>query len=317
MAEPKIQSLSEKEAIEWIVETVQQEKEGTSPFALVLGSGFSYGLVPTALQLVGESLPLWVKCLNEHKSFETQKDIPPDQRAEIVRDFWNSFVKRNANKLNLPLDSQTGLPENYSDAYRAVFSPNYAGAVGTPAQARRFQRALMQLDKPRLNAAHFLLASLLGVQPGKSRRSDLFNASAAFSRLILTTNFDPFLQTALQAVNRLYLMSDTPELGIGHEIFDDQTDAIHLVYLHGTIHRRSQAATDEDIKSLKEKNARTLAPALEKRGVIVLGYSGWDDAVVEALAACNKFEHRLLLVRTRVRSTGKRCVWPTGGRHSA
>jgi tetratricopeptide (TPR) repeat protein len=136
---------------------------------------------------------------------------------------------------------------------------------------------------------------LLGVQPRKKQTegNELFKAHAAFSRLILTTNFDPFLQTALQTVNRLYFMSDTPELGIGDEILDDDTDAVHLVYLHGSIHRRSQAATDQDIQSLKEKNARILAPVLKRRGVIVLGYSGWDDVVVEALAACDQFDHLL------------------------
>ena len=273
---------------------MEQAEKGAAPFALVLGSGFSYGLVPTALQLVGESLPLWMESRKDIKSFDAQKEIPADQRAKIARDFWNRFAKRNASRgLTLPLDSQTGLPKSYSDAYRAVFTPEYRGAVGEPAQARKFQRALMRLDKPRLNAAHFLLASLLGGQPGKSRRSDLFNYSAAFSRLILTTNFDPFLQIALQAVNRLYVMSDTPELGVSDEISDHETDAIQLVYLHGTIHRRFQATTDEAIKALKEKNAQRLAPALRRHGVIVLGYSGWDDAVVEALAACDGFDHRL------------------------
>jgi hypothetical protein len=91
----------------------------------------------------------------------------------------------------------------------------------------------------------------------------------------------------------LYFTSDTPELGVGDEILDDPTDTIHLVYLHGSIHRRSQAASDENIQALKEKNAQTLAPVLKRHGVIVLGYSGWDDAVVEALAACDRFDHRL------------------------
>ncbi|PWT85368.1 MAG: hypothetical protein C5B58_03210 [Acidobacteria bacterium] len=294
MLESKIQPLPEQEAIEQIVETVERAEEGTAPFALVLGSGFSQGLVPTAWELVTESLPLWMKSLNDKTSFETQKEIPVEQRVEIAREFWRDFVNKNASrKLVLDLDLQTGLPVTYSDAYKAIFTAKYNGAVGEPAEARKFQRALMRLDKPRLNAAHFLLASLLGVQPGKSRKNDLFKARAAFSRLILTTNFDPFLQTALQAVNRLYFMSDTPELGVSNEILDDETDAIHLVYLHGTVHRRLQAATDEDIQALKERNARTLAPVLERHGVIVLGYSGWDDAVVEALAACNGFDHRL------------------------
>ena len=294
MAETRIQSLPEEEALEQIVETIQQAEAGTAPFALVLGSGFSHGLVPTALELVTESLPLWMKALKDGKPFSPLEQVPAEERSDIARAFWKRFVERNATRgLILPLDSSTGLPQVNADGYRAAFDSTYFGAVGEPAQARKFQRALMRLDQPRLNAAHFLLASLLGVQPGKSRRNNLFKAQAAFCRLILTTNFDPFLQTALQAVNRLYFMSDTPELGVSDEVLDDQTDAVHLVYLHGSIHRRSQAATDAEIRSLKERNARILAPVLKRHGVIVLGYSGWDDAIVEALAACDRFDHRL------------------------
>ena len=289
-----IKTLPEDEALEQIVETVLQAERGTAPFTLVLGSGFSHGLVPTARELVTESLPLWMKSLADDEPFEKLTSLPADQRLEIARDFWQRFVKKNAKReLTLPLDPRTGLPEVNADGYTAAFNSSYRGAVGVPAQARKFQRALMRLDQPRLNAAHFLLASLLGVQPGRSRRNNLFKAKAAFSRLILTTNFDPFLQTALQSVNRLYFMSDTPELGVSDEVIDDETDAIHLVYLHGSIHRRSQVATTEDIKAIKERNASVLAPVLKRRGVIVLGYSGWDDVLVEALSACNSFEHLL------------------------
>jgi tetratricopeptide (TPR) repeat protein len=289
-----IQVLSEDEALEQIVETVLRAKKGTAPFTLVLGSGFSHGLVPTARELVAESLPLWMKSLTDEQPFETSSAIPAEQRLEIARDFWRRFVKQNAGrKLALPLDPVTGLPEINADGYTAAFNHHYRGAVGVPAQARQFQRALMRLDQPRLNAAHFLLASLLGAQPGSTRKSKLFKAKAAFSRLILTTNFDPFLQIALQSVNRLYFMSDTPELGVTDEVLDDETDAIHLVYLHGSIHRRSQVATNADIQAIKEKNKLVLAPVLKRRGVIVLGYSGWDDVIVEALSACHKFEHLL------------------------
>src|SRR5436305_1352008 len=109
------------------------------------------------------------------------------------------FVQLNATRgLKLVVDSDTGLPTDNAAAYRAAFDQRYTGGLGEPGLARRFQRAVMRLEEPRLNAAHFLLASLLGLQPGKSRRNDRFKARAAFCRLILTTNFDPFLQIALQ-----------------------------------------------------------------------------------------------------------------------
>jgi tetratricopeptide (TPR) repeat protein len=289
-----IRKLSEEEAAKQIIQSVKRAPGGEAPFALVLGAGFSFGLVPTVRELVTEHLPLWWRASGDVARYrDALQNTNSIQRAEAAATFWKQFAQANANRgLDVRL-SPSGVPENLSDAYQAAFSPDYDNAVGAPADARRFQRELVRLDRFRLNASHFLLASLLGVQPGRSKRSLLFDAEAAFSRLILTTNFDPFLQIALQAVNRLYFMSDTPDLGVSDEIFDDHTDAIHLVYLHGSVHRRAQAATEHEIREVKEKNARILAPILKRRGVIVLGYSGWDDAIVEALDSCNDFDYRL------------------------
>ena len=94
-------------------------------------------------------------------------------------------------------------------------------------------------------------------------------------------------------------MSDTPHLEWDHEMFADETDAVHLVYVHGSIHRPFQAANEADIRAMKQKNARFLATGLKRCGVIVIGYSGWDDAIVEALAASEEFEHGLYWVDVR------------------
>jgi tetratricopeptide (TPR) repeat protein len=293
MPDSKVQILTEKDAVDRIVTTVKHGDKASARFTLVLGSGFSHGLVPTARELVEESLPLWVESNFDKERFDELSKQSAAARMLIAQRYWQKFIDQNTGHLTLKLDPSTLLPADYTAAYKAAFDPHFNGAVGEPAEARKFQRTLMRLDQPRLNAAHFLLASLLGLQPYKSRGNALFRAEAAFCRLILTTNFDPFLQIALQSVNRLYLISDTPELGVSDDILDDQTDAIHLVYLHGSIHRRSQAANEESIKALKEKNARILAPVLKRHGVIVLGYSGWDDAIVEALLACDCFDHLL------------------------
>lgn len=292
MSGTKISKLSSEDAIARIIDTVKMADAGAAPFALVLGSGFSDGLVPNTRELVETSLPLWMKSRRDNVPFaDLQRGLASDTRI-IAHAYWKDFCERNkAQDLDLMLDDN-GMPESHSEAYMAAFDPKYSGAVNTAGEARKFQLELMRLDQPRLNAAHFMLASLLGVQPGKRRESNSFRSNAAFSRLIFTTNFDPFLQVALQAVNRLYFMSDTPELGMTDEVLDDQSDAIHLVYVHGSIHRRSQAATEGSIQSLK-KNAQILEQVLKRHGVIVLGYKGWDDAIVEALAKCDKFENRL------------------------
>lgn len=189
MAQPRILALPEDEAVQQIVETVQHAGPGDAPFALVVGSGFSHGLVPTVREIVEVSLPLWIKSLSGNEKFDELLRLAGNGPNSAAGPYWERFVTRNAKRhLNLPLDPATGLPKDYAAAYRAAFDPGYTGAIGEPAQARRFQRTVMRLDQPRLNAAHFLLASMLGVQPGKSRESKLFKARAAFCRLILTTN---------------------------------------------------------------------------------------------------------------------------------
>lgn len=291
-----MRTLTEEQAVKQIVQTVERATPGEAPFALVLGAGFSFGLVPTVKQLITRHLPLWAQVNGDVTAYRKRLEQVEDPELEqVAAQFWRNFVQANEGRqLGLKL-TQAGLPEanRFADAYKAVFSADFDSVIGAPADARKFQRALMQLDRPRMNAAHFLLASLLGAQSSRFKSSDQFRFASAFSRLILTTNFDPFLQLALQSVNRLYYMSDTPDLGVSDEIFDDHTDAIHLVYLHGSVHRRAQAATDEEIRAIKDKNAQTLSPVLKRRGVIVLGYSGWDDAIVEALSRCEDFDYRL------------------------
>jgi tetratricopeptide (TPR) repeat protein len=295
-----LQILNEQDALTRIVRTIRHAAPGEAPFALVLGAGFSHGLVPTTRELVTRSLPLWMTSKDQGVPYkQLASDTSPEESNRIAAQFWKKFEDDNRRYgLKLSFNTQ-GLPGDNAEAYQAAFNPQFDGAVGAPSDARKFQRALMRLEEPRLNAAHFLLASILGVQPTRSQESKLFKENSALTRLILTTNFDPFLQTALQAVNRLYFMSDTPDLGLADDIFDESTEAIHLVYVHGSVHRRSQKATTEEIAEIKKKNAMTLAPVLKRHGVIVLGYSGWDDAIVDALAACESFDHRLYWCGTR------------------
>jgi hypothetical protein len=237
MATNGIQQLTEEQAVKQIIQTIERAEPGEAPFALVLGAGFSFGLVPTVKELVSRHLPLWAEANGKVESYRAKLAQTSEAGvAHVAANFWKKFVADNQGRnLNLKLTS-SGLPDpnKFAEAYQAVFSPEFDSIVGAPADGRRFQRALMQLDRYRINAAHFLLASLLGVQPGRSKSSSLFKFEGAFSRLILTTNFDPFLQTALQCVNRLYYMSDTPDLGVSDEILDDHTDAIHLVYVKPT-----------------------------------------------------------------------------------
>lgn len=285
-----MQSISQTRALDEIVDVLNSNTSSDAPFVFVLGAGFSAGLVPTTSDLVKENIPLWIHAKGDTNVYREMLGAISSERAGIARRFWAEFVRRNLEfGIDLHLNAETGLPNVPSEAYKAAFSPRFSGALSQPKRAREFQRELIRSSKPGLNLSHFLLASLLALQPS-GRTGDRFKTKSALSRLIFTTNFDSYLQRALQATNQLYYMSDIPDLDIGPDLLDPSHDAIHLVYIHGSIHRQVQAASEEDIRDCTKKHAGVLRTILGSRGVIVLGYSGWDDAIVEALHDCAKFD---------------------------
>lgn len=139
-----------------------------------------------------------------------------------------------------------------------------------------------------LNPANVYLAALLEAQQtGRGWRT------RAFCRTIFTTNFDTLLQNSLQMVNLIYAITDRPERGLDRSEFGKEETAIHLVYTHGSILRHNPAITATELGQLSKQNVRVLRDYLESRDVITVGYSGWDDGLMEALRQCDSHRHHL------------------------
>jgi hypothetical protein len=118
-----IQIISEDIAIRQIVETVNKAKPGETPFALVVGAGFSHGLVPTARDIVYKNLPSLDKDFvptipksssttkrNAHLMGGEKFREEQQQREELQRravSFWKKFTNENEPRgLKLDLSSQ-------------------------------------------------------------------------------------------------------------------------------------------------------------------------------------------------------------------
>ncbi|WP_043584558.1 hypothetical protein [Geminisphaera colitermitum] len=218
------------------------------------------------------------------------------QKQTIVRDFWKNFTKANPS-LSIPLGDD-GLPRNDSAtieaAYQAVFNTRNTGALNTPALARAYLRSIMPKgDTIQLNGAHFYLASLLSLQHSTATTTDgkpHYTGKCPFAQTIFTTNFDPILQISLQLFNVLYYMTDMPG-GLPPDIFNGIDDtSLHLFYAHGSFYRAFQANSTGDIEKIRKKNADIIRPELKKRGVIVLGHSGWNDCLISALSDIETFD---------------------------
>ena len=83
-----INILSEQDAVDRIFDTCETADPGTAPFVLVLGSGFSHGLVPMVKEIVNESLPLWMYHRKNKVEFEELKRKPRLKRRK-----WPRFLE--------------------------------------------------------------------------------------------------------------------------------------------------------------------------------------------------------------------------------
>ena len=118
-----IQIILEDIAIRHIVETVNKAKPGETPFALVVGAGFSQGLVPSARDIVYKNLPSLDKDFvptipksssttkrNAHLMGGEKFREEQQQREELQRravSFWKKFTNENEPRgLKLDLSSQ-------------------------------------------------------------------------------------------------------------------------------------------------------------------------------------------------------------------
>jgi hypothetical protein len=122
-----------------------------------------------------------------------------------------------------------------------------------------------------------------GRGPGDAHILLAFLIKVLGTRLVLTTNFDPFLDLALQRE------------GMQPTVFDVFRDAIvphpilvgerlSIVKLHGSVYglrvgERLQVALDESTRS------RILSYIPERALVVVLGFSGWERRTVQLLEA--------------------------------
>ncbi|MBL4702383.1 MAG: SIR2 family protein [Phycisphaeraceae bacterium] len=270
MAQTKsINSLSENDMLSQIQSTLR-DKHTSAPYTMILGSGFSSPLVPTASKMLAD-IPTW-------------RDKTSD---EHLKKLWCKLQSKSPGlKIN---DNGTSVDASKADNVIQAYDALMRHELFTPKLRRDYIKHTVKKVDGKINPAHIYLASLLDTQ--FSDDSELWKFKNKFCTKIFTTNFDPLLQRSLQLVNRLYWMTD--QLGDLEVLTDDDHDFIQLIYAHGNIFKYRLANTGADIDNLVEAHAKSLAPYFENHGVIVIGYSGWNDCCMEALKQCKQFNMNL------------------------
>jgi tetratricopeptide (TPR) repeat protein len=284
-------SLSQDALIARVRQALQLQGTQQPAFTLLLGSGFSAPLIPTAGQVVARDVAWWLYCRLKAGQTGAFADRPAEDGpvCDFEKELWPQ-VQKECGEDSFSL--KDGLPEasgeNVGKAYQAIMSGRATSGLSNPQYRRQYLLDLCARIGNRVNGAHIFLASILRAQDSWS---DHLPWRRPFCDTLFTTNFDPLLQRSLQLVSRLYFMSDRPEALEPPE--NENQEAIHLVYSHGSVHRYLLLNTEEEIEKARARNAPSLVPYFQRHGVLVVGYSGWHDATMQALADCTWFSGNL------------------------
>jgi hypothetical protein len=276
-------------------------------FAMIVGAGFSHGVVPLVGPLMHETIGDFYIPDSDMSSMSGD----PARLRKCSARFWAEY-NAAAQRANLPTVAlgRDGLPTDAGAAYCELFAYRVANELFAAARSAaptgsKFMRGLARarlaampapaeslrpggrfvcdflrhaLATERLNPAHRALATLMVAQQ-RGDRPEL----RPFCRTVLTTNFDSLLRRALEEASAAARVSDEPERGFETDSLERSDGSFHVVHVHGSVQRGNPASSKEELAGIEARNARALAGYLATREVIVVGHSGWNDAVVAAL----------------------------------
>jgi hypothetical protein len=163
-------------------------------------------------------------------------------------------------------------------------------------------------EERRAYLAHFFE----GREPGDTHRNLAALAASGTVRVFVTTNFDRLLEHALR------------EVGIDPVVVTCDADLAaapareharcFVLKIHGDYLQQTIRNTTAELATLEPRLTGELQAVLDRYGVVVLGYSGSDAAVAQALRA-RQSRYGLYWVASALGDAAAPLVEHTGGRH--
>ena len=245
---------------ELLVEPNMDEANGTSPAGIAAHIGYLCR---------GEHAPKTDKCAKPCVSFLLGAGFSKSAGVPTAKEMVADPLRTH------PLLQNAGSP--------AQGQSDYAFLMSQLPPAQRTQIIRNAIDKAcdavtgrlKINWAHLLLAAM--VDHGYIHR-------------ILTTNFDPLVVEALAIMGQPIRTFD---LTAAAAFQPGVLERGSVVYLHGQSHGLWLANTVEEMKRVEEYLPQVLGEAISESLLIVVGYSGENDPVLNALASIRQFPNRL------------------------
>lgn len=158
----------------------------------------------------------------------------------------------------------------------------------------------------------YLAGFFEGKQPGPAHQALADLAKGGMARVFITTNFDRLLEHALQAqgLEPVVLASDADvEAAMPREHAGCVVIKPHGDYLRQTIRN-----TPAELAELEPRLTTQLAEVFDRYGLVVLGYSGSDEAIARALRARRSRYGLWWVSRGALGQPAAELVEATGGR---
>ena len=217
----------------------------------LLGAGASAAAgIPTAWDMIWDF---------KQQLYVSQRKVS----AKTVSDFSNPAVR---SILQSYIDGAENLPAaGAPDEYAALFEAAW------PSESDRQTYIAGKLSGAKPSYGHIALATLM---------------CAGHTKVVWTTNFDPLIADACAKVydgtGPLTTVSlDTP--GLGREVMTSERWPAE-VKLHGDFRSRRLKNTPDELRDQDAQLRRLLIDACHRAGLVVAGYSGRDDSIMDALA---------------------------------
>jgi hypothetical protein len=221
-----------------------------------LGAGASAAAgIPTAGDMIWEF---------KQKLFVSQRKSSPDMVADLSSAAVRHHLQSHIDSTNsLP---PAGAPNEYSAMFEKVF----------PAEADRRAYLDAKLSGAKPSYGHMALAALM---------------KADHTRVVWTTNFDPLVADACaKTFDGTGALTLVP-LGVGPNIarkaMADGRWPVE-VKLHGDFRWRQLKNTDDELRHQDSELRAVFVDSCRRSGLIVSGYSGRDDSVMDALEEAAK-----------------------------
>lgn len=214
-----------------------------------LGAGASVAAgIPAAGDMIWEF---------KQQLYITQNQVSPGTVSDLSNPVVKSRLQSHVDSRGLP---KPGSPEEYAALFETVY----------PAEGdrRSFIEARIRGGKP--SYGHLAIATMM---------------KAGGAKIIWTTNFDTLIADAAarvfgQTASLKTATLDAPDLA--EQAFQGSRWPLE-VKLHGDFRSRRLKNTNDELRTQDERLLRVLVDSCRTAGLVVAGYSGRDDSVMDAL----------------------------------